>query len=790
MYKFLIIIFLSAFIHNGYSQKHTPNNKALNSRSDTIDILNYQINLDMTNMGNQQISGNCVINFTPKLNGVNQIDLDLQSLTVDSVIFNTNNLLFTHNDTLLEVPLLTTLNTTDTADITVYYHGSPQMDPSGWGGFYFSGGYAFNLGVGFQDNPHNYGRVWFPCFDNFVEHSTYEFNIISGGGNKAHCNGLLTNEAIITGDTITRKWVMSEEIPTYLACIAVANYETVHQSYIGVNRTVPVELVGLAADTTNMKNSFLNLNGAFDAYEQSYGPYEWSKVGFSLVPFSSGAMEHATNVAYPRNAANGSLANETLMAHEFAHHWWGDLVTCETAEDMWINEGMAVYSEHLFLEKIYNYQTSLTEIKTNHKSVVQFAHLDEMGYRAISGIPHEYTYGDHVYKKGASVAHNMRAYLGDSLFFVGLQSIINNFQFKNINSAQFRDELTTSTGIDMTNFFTDWVFAPGFSHFDIDSLKTTPNGPNFNADVYVQQKLRGASNFHTNTPLEITFYDNNWNTFKDTIIVSGQYSIETVNDIPFNPTVYVLNEDNRLNQARTDDRHIIKNASTISNSVLSLVANITVKNVLDSALLIAQHHWVAPDSIKNNPNNYRISTKRYWSFDGILPNNFSAEVRLNFDGRSGSGFLDQDLVPLNGDSLILLYRENPADDWEEYTYYTKTTISQSLAFGWVTLDSLLLGEYTFANSATAIGINEFKTDKNKLYNIYPNPSNNHLWIELNKSEKINGKFDVFDLNGKLIYSSEISGKTKVNTSNWTAGQYIVAISNQKGAKEHHQIIIE
>lgn len=790
MYKLLVFILFSAFIYNGYSQKIPPNNKALNSRSDTIDILNYQINLDMTNVGNQQISGNCVVNFTPKINGVTQIDLDLQSLTVDSVIFNNNNLLFTHNDTLLEIPLLTTLNTSDTVDITVYYHGSPQTDPSGWGGFYFSGGYAFNLGVGFQDNPHNYGRVWFPCFDNFVEHSTYEFNIISGGGKKAHCNGLLASEAIITGDTITRKWVMDEEIPTYLACVAVANYETVHQNFIGVNRTVPVELVGLAADTTNMKNSFLNLNGAFDAYEQSYGPYEWSKVGFSLVPFSAGAMEHATNVAYPRNAANGSLANETLMAHEFSHHWWGDLVTCETAEDMWINEGMAVYSEHLFLEKIYDYQTSLSEIKTNHKSVVQFAHLDEMGFRAISGIPHEYTYGDHVYKKGASVAHNMRAYLGDSLFFVGLQSIINNFQFKNINSAQFRDELTSSTGIDMTNFFNDWVFAPGFSHFDIDSLKTTPNGPNFDADVYIQQKLRGASIFHTNTPLEITFYDNNWNKFKDTIVVSGQYSTVTVNNIPFNPTVYVLNEDNRLNQARTDDRLVIKNASTFSNNALSLVANITVNNVNDSALLIVQHHWVAPDSIKNNPNNYRISSKRYWSFDGILSNNFSAEVRLNFDGRSGSGFLDQDLVPLNGDSLILLYRENPADDWEEYAYYTKTTISQSLAFGWVTLDSLLLGEYTFANSATAIGINEIELNKNQLYKIYPNPSNNYIWIELNKIKNVDGKFDVFDLNGKLIYSSKISDKTKINTSDWKAGHYIISISNQKGAKEHHQIIIE
>ena len=81
------------------AQKNTVNDKALNNRSDTIDILNYQINLDMTNMGAQMINGNCVITFTPKINGVTYIGLDLQELTVDSITSNGNLLTFTHNDT-------------------------------------------------------------------------------------------------------------------------------------------------------------------------------------------------------------------------------------------------------------------------------------------------------------------------------------------------------------------------------------------------------------------------------------------------------------------------------------------------------------------------------------------------------------------------------------------------------------------------------------------------------------------------------------------------------------------
>jgi aminopeptidase N len=771
-----------------YTQAQTNIN--YNHRSDTIDILNYQINLDVTNFASQQIDGNCKITFTPKINNINTIDLDLQGLNVDSIVQNGNLLTFTHNDTIINITLLASLTTSDTSHLTVYYNGSPQTDPSGWGGFYFSGNYAFNLGVGFQDNPHVYGRIWFPCFDNFVEKSTYEFNIITGNGKKAHCNGELVNETVITGDTISRKWVLNDEIPTYLACIAIANYETVHQTFNGLNGTTPVELVSLAADTTNMKNSFTNLNGAFDAYELGYGPYLWNKVGFSIVPFSGGAMEHATNIAYPQYAVNGTLANETLMAHEFAHHWWGDLVTCETAEDMWINEGMAVYSEHLFLENVYDYATSLREIKANNKAVIQYTHLREGGFRAISGVPHQYTYGEHTYQKGALVAHNMRAYLGDSLFFEGLKSITTNYKFKNINAAQFRDELTSSTGVNMTNFFNDWVFSPGFSHFDIDSVEITPNTAGYNAAIHVQQKLRGATTFHLGTPLEITFYDNNWNSHTAEITASGQFSTDNVT-VPFNPSCYILNEGNKLNQARTDQQITITAPGNHTNLIdLSLIKTLTVTNVSDSALLQFEHHWVAPDPIKNNTNNYRISESRYWSIDGILPTGFSATMKLEFDGRVGNGFLDLDLVPINGDSIVLLYRESPKSDWEEYPYYTKTTISPTLAYGWVILDSLMLGEYTYANGVSTLNIkNETLTQQN--YKIYPNPTKDFIWVK-NKSRNNteSKKIEIFNLEGKVVFNTVYEDDKKISVKGWKSGVYFVLISDNNNALYTSKFIVK
>ena len=117
-------------------------------------------------------------------------------MQIDSVSLNSSLLTYSYNDTLLRVNLLTSLNTTDTLNLIVYYQGAPQGDPAGWGGFSFSGNYAYNLGVGFGAKPHNYGRVWFPCFDNFVEKSAYEFNIITSTTKTSFCNGALISDVI------------------------------------------------------------------------------------------------------------------------------------------------------------------------------------------------------------------------------------------------------------------------------------------------------------------------------------------------------------------------------------------------------------------------------------------------------------------------------------------------------------------------------------------------------------------------------------------------------------------
>ena len=200
-------------LHCAKKNSHTFG-KALNSRSDSIDILNYTINLDLTDYTGKFINGFCDVKFTVKLNALNYIDFDLLKLTVDSIKIGNTSLSYSYNDTLLKVNFISPMNIGDTEIVRVYYKGNPVTDNSNWGGFYYQSNYIFNLGVGFEALPHNYGRVWFPCFDNFVERSTYNFIIKTANNMRAHCNGYLLNEVSLGGDTIVRTWVMNYEIPT------------------------------------------------------------------------------------------------------------------------------------------------------------------------------------------------------------------------------------------------------------------------------------------------------------------------------------------------------------------------------------------------------------------------------------------------------------------------------------------------------------------------------------------------------------------------------------------------
>lgn len=749
---------------------------ASNERSDTIDILNYNITLEVIDFAPGNINGNCIVTFSPKMDNIGYLALDLLDLTVDSVHLNGQNVSYNYDGILLELTF-PAMNSSETADVTVFYNGNPTVDPSGFGGFDFNSGYAYNLGIGLSSNPFNFGRSWFPCFDNFVERSTYDYNIITAGGKKAYCVGTFLEETPMNGDTIVRRYRMNKEIPTYLSGVAVSTYAEVNINHAGIYGPVKLQLVAKQNDINDMESTFATLADAVDALEYWYGPYVWDRVGY--VTTVVGAMEHPGNIAYPQSVGleGDDFAHKRLMSHELAHCWFGDIVTLTTPADMWFKEGNAEYGAHLFTEYLVGKEAFIDQVKDNFlNEVLRSAHIDDDGFQSLSGMPYEHTYGTHTYRKGASMIHNLRGYLGDSLFRVGQRSVLENFAYSNVNAAQYRDQLTAATGVDMTSFFDDWIYAPGFAGYEIDSVKSVPNGNEYDVTVYIQQKLRAAPHFHTNTPIDITFMDNDWNHYLQQIMVSGEFS-EVEVTVPFDPAFTFLDENEKLNTAVMSsmlfvDEEINKNLGNVEFQII-------VEELSDSALVRVEHLWIGPDDFGDNPFDARISSTHYWKVDGIIPTVFEATGTINYFGFSQPK-LDEDLVGITEDSLILVYRPDAYTPWQEHPNYNIFNSNPNDGTGIVTIFDLEKGEYSFANGEIPM-VNTVNIFKEHHLKLYPNPATDELFIEGDIENSNEISYRIFDISGKLFKQNVLSDfNENINVSGLENGLYILQILDNSG----------
>lgn len=656
-----------------------------NLRSDTLDVLHYDLSISFLEMNQQKITGTAKIEFQALMSDVSSISLDLENFQIVDVKDEHNqNLNYAYNDTLLVVMLSQTLNSGDLATIEVTYSGTPPIDPAGFGGLYFMNNQAFNFGVALAAQPHNFGRAWHPCFDNFVERATYSLTVTSPANKSAYASGTLVDFFTDNDGNNVSVWEMNEPIPTYLMAIAVGNYTVVHQTHISTlnGNAVPIMLVALGQDTTNIKNSFQNLTAAFDIYEAAFGPYQWNKIGYVFTPFSNAAMEHATMITYPAAIATGNLQFETIMAHELAHSWFGNLITCRTAEDMFINEAFATYSEALFLEKLYSPVMGLQELKSKHRRVIQSAHLEDGAFLPLSGVPANATYGIHTYQKGATMVHNLRNYLGDSLFFKAFQDLFAQNAFEDMDALELQNKLSQHSGVNLEDFFSQYIFEPGFNAVKLKKWEIiNNNGSDYEVNVALQQKKRVSELFFHYRNFPITFVGANWEMHK----VEVEFNQEISNFdfvVPFEPVHVFINEDERFFQAVTAENITVTN--TGQQELFYAYFRLFTNNLAqDSAFVSIAHHRVAPDQIQNPvvSNQFVLSSERYWSVGGVWDAQTDFDGRVFFDARNNNnGNLDNDLFQAHGsvafheDSIVLLYRPNTNSEWQEYPNYVRSTM--------------------------------------------------------------------------------------------------------------------
>jgi aminopeptidase N len=760
--------------------------------SDTIHIRKYVITVDNVNYSAKTISANALLSVYARMDNVQNLSLSLLQMTVDSVWMNGVRTPHNYNGNAIRIAMNPGMMTGDSALVKVFYRGSPKQDASGWGGFYWSGTYAFNMGVGFAANPHSFAKVWYPCVDEFTDKSLYDFHVTTQSGYKAFCNGMLQSVTTNTDGSKTWFWRMNQAIPSYLASIAVAPFYTMKGNHAGI----PVEWAVMPADSVKTKNTFVNLGSAVNTFLNSYGPHRWDKLGFICIPFSSGAMEHATSIHIGKPFIDGSLTYETLWAHEFAHHWWGDLVTCETEGDMWLNEGMASFSEALFLEGRYGTVRYKDHIRSQHRRVLQFAHIDDGNYLSLVNVPHAYTYGTTVYNKGADIAHTLRKYMGDSSYFKGCRDYMNNRAFGNANSYDFSNELTQSSGKNMTVFFNDWVMTQGFPFFTIDSVVSVPAGGGFDLTLYGRQKQKGNNHIYT-MPVECTLSDG----VKDTVVTLVFNAATNVFKVscPFDPKWITLDRDEKVSDAVSDYE---KNISTIGIHAFSETgATLDVQTTGSGASLVrVEHNWVQPDGFQGINPGIRLSDYHYWKVSGLLSQGFHSKATFTYDGSTSTttGYIDNTLL-LSGqkeDSMVIMYRRGAGDEWRKVNGYVLNKGASAVdRKGSVTVDTLKAGEYVFGmkDASVATWQQDAMGERMEGFSLTasPNPVKDICTLRFRMPAGSEGTLSVYDATGREVHAARVySHQEFVTWDTWkkTPGLYLVRLT-AGGHEEQVRVLV-
>jgi aminopeptidase N len=306
---------------------------------------------------------------------------------------------------------------------------------------------------------------WFPCKEDLNDKadSVYVYVTIPQGY-KVGSNGILKRITPVVGNKNRYEWESRYPTDFYLISLAMANYRdyTIYASIEGKNLPIVNYIYNddaFFADNKEIIDTTVALIRTFSELFGTY-PYIDEKYGHCIVP-NIGGMEHQTMTTLGHFSFG-------LIAHELAHQWFGDEVTCSNWNDIWVNEGFASYSEYLAIEKLTGTDNAKKWLLATQENAM--GSTDGSIYVPESEINSVNRIFDYrlTYKKGAAIIHMIRFELNnDELFFTVLQEFLKRYKFKSASAEDFRAVLEELSGRSFANFFKEWYYGEGYPIMDL-----------------------------------------------------------------------------------------------------------------------------------------------------------------------------------------------------------------------------------------------------------------------------------------------------------------------------------
>lgn len=313
-------------------------------------------------------------------------------------------------------------------------------------------------------------REWCPTWDYPNDFATSETIVTVPNNWSIIGNGDLVSKTF-TKTTSTWHWKMKEPHATYLLSLVggpldIKNNETYKGKKLwyvvpkGKARLIPPSF----SDTADMLNFFENITRV---------PYPWSKYAQSAMYDFGGGMENISATTLGESSLtdgrDGFRTMSSLNAHELAHQWTGDLVTCAHWGDIWLNESFATYLQILYFEHARGRAEYEHEIVNNTNEYLREARR-YIRPLSTNRYPHpDSVFDSHAYPKGAVVLHSLRRLLGDEKFFKGFQHYLKKYANKPVTTANLQEAMSSGSGVDLSKFFEQWIYKPGHLVLEFDS---------------------------------------------------------------------------------------------------------------------------------------------------------------------------------------------------------------------------------------------------------------------------------------------------------------------------------
>ncbi|MEO0408636.1 MAG: M1 family metallopeptidase, partial [Cyanobacteria bacterium P01_A01_bin.135] len=429
----------------------------------------------------RRYDGRCTILLEPVREGIGQLALDAVNLTIESVTVEGMEQRFDYDGEQLQIHLDETPELGRPISVAIAYSvDQPQR------GLYFIGPdehYPYKPVQVWTQGEDEDSRYWFPCFDYPGQLASSEIRVRIPSNLMAISNGRLVSVAAADNDTGDGQdsdsksekiyhWRQDEVHPTYLMTLAVGDFAELQDQWQGKPVTYYVEK-GREEDA---RRTMGKTPAMVDFLSRAYGyPYPFPKYAQVCVDdFIFGGMENTSTTLLTdrclldERAALDNRRAESLVVHELAHQWFGDLVVIKHWSHAWIKEGMASYSEVMWTEREYGLEEAAYYRLQEARSYID---EDSSRYRRPM-VTHVYReaielYDSHIYEKGACVYHMIRAELGDALFERAMHQFVQDNAHRTVETVDLLRAIDKATGRNLQFLFDQYVFRGGYPSYKV-----------------------------------------------------------------------------------------------------------------------------------------------------------------------------------------------------------------------------------------------------------------------------------------------------------------------------------